>query len=130
MDAAYANGNETQLPRFVLKTNGVKMKVMSFFWVFAGICTHEGLIYVCGGYDGASCLSSMERFDPLTGVWSSCPAMNTRRRYCRIAVIGEIFLLYVCIIFINLVQRLLIFLVGVKILPPTAKVFYLPVSNF
>lgn len=56
---------------------------------YEGICTHEGLIYVCGGYDGASCLSSMERFDPLTGVWSSCPAMNTRRRYCRIAVVGK-----------------------------------------
>lgn len=31
----------------------------------------------------------MERFDPLTGVWCSCPAMNTRRRYCRIAVVGK-----------------------------------------
>lgn len=30
---------------------------------------------------------SMERYDPLTGVWSSCPAMGTRRRYCRLAVL-------------------------------------------
>lgn len=54
-----------------------------------GICAFDGLIYVCGGYDGASCLSSMERFDPLTGIWCSCPAMNTRRRYCRVAVVGK-----------------------------------------
>jgi len=53
-----------------------------------GICRFDGLLYVCGGYDGASCLSSMERYDPLTGVWSSCPAMTTRRRYCRVAVVG------------------------------------------
>lgn len=40
-----------------------------------GICAFDGLLYVCGGYDGASCLSSMERYDPLTGVWSSCPGI-------------------------------------------------------
>lgn len=60
-----------------------------FFFVITGICSFGGLIYVCGGYDGASCLSSMERFDPLTGIWCSCPAMNTRRRYCRIAVVDN-----------------------------------------
>lgn len=54
-----------------------------------GICALDGLLYVCGGYDGASCLNSMERFDPLTGVWTSCPAMLLRRRYCRLAVLGE-----------------------------------------
>lgn len=27
--------------------------------------------------------------DPLTGVWTSCPAMSTRRRYCRVAVLGK-----------------------------------------
>lgn len=31
----------------------------------------------------------MERYDPLTGVWSSCPAMSTRRRYCRLAVLDN-----------------------------------------
>lgn len=86
-----------------------------------GICAFDGLLYVCGGYDGtmlwvingvsllprmlqwkyfnhnfylvstsgASCLSSMERYDTLTGVWSSCPPMNTRRRYCRLAVLDH-----------------------------------------
>ena len=64
-------------------TNYINQKI-----IITGICSFDGLIYVCGGYDGASCLSSLERYDPLTGVWSSCPAMSTRRRYCRIAVVG------------------------------------------
>ena len=54
-----------------------------------GVSTLDGLIYCCGGYDGASCLASVERYDPLTGVWTACPAMNTRRRYCRVAVLGK-----------------------------------------
>jgi len=53
-----------------------------------GVSCLDGLLYSCGGYDGASCLSSVERFDPLTGVWTSCPAMSTRRRYCRVTVLG------------------------------------------
>ena len=54
-----------------------------------GACSLDGLMFCCGGYDGASCLSSVERLDPLTGVWTSCPAMSTRRRYCRVAVLGK-----------------------------------------
>lgn len=30
-----------------------------------------------------------ERYDTLTGVWSSCPTMSTRRRYCRLAVVDN-----------------------------------------
>ncbi len=59
-----------------------------------GACSLEGLMFCCGGYDGASCLSSVERLDPLTGVWTSCPAMSTRRRYCRVAVLGMFYLLH------------------------------------
>jgi hypothetical protein len=45
-------------------------------------------ICILGGYDGASCLSSTERYDPLTGVWSCCPALVQRRRFCRLAALG------------------------------------------
>lgn len=38
-------------------------------------------------YLGASCLSSVERYDPLVGVWSSVQEMESRRRYCRLAVL-------------------------------------------
>ena len=54
-----------------------------------GICAYDGLIYCVGGYDGASCLSSVERYDPLTAMWTSSPAMNTKRRYCRSVVLGN-----------------------------------------
>ena len=54
-----------------------------------GICAYDGLIYCVGGYDGASCLSSVERYDPLTAMWTSCPAMSTKRRYCRSVVLGK-----------------------------------------
>lgn len=54
-----------------------------------GICAFDGLIYVGGGYDGASCLSDVLRYDTLTGVWSSCTSMSTRRRYCRLAVLDN-----------------------------------------
>ena len=73
-----------KLPSFELSAHGVGV-----LFCPVGICALEGLLYVCGGYDGASCLNSMERFDPLTGVWTSCPAMLLRRRYCRLAVLGE-----------------------------------------
>lgn len=86
MDCDYSNGNKKIVFRYDFEKLG--LRDVNFFF-FAGICSFDGLIYVCGGYDGASCLSSMERFDPLTGVWCSCPAMNTRRRYCRISVVGE-----------------------------------------
>ena len=60
------------------------------FYLNIGTASYDGLIYCCGGYDGASCLSSVERYDPLTGVWTSCPAMSTRRRYCRSVIMGMI----------------------------------------
>lgn len=49
---------------------------------------HNGLVYAAGGYDGASCLNSVERFDPLTDTWSAVSAMNGRRRHGRLAVSG------------------------------------------
>lgn len=56
--------------------------------IVTGACDLNGLLYVCGGYDGASCLSDVQRYDPLTGEWTSCPTMSIRRRYCRVAVVG------------------------------------------
>ncbi|XP_020950823.1 kelch-like protein 17 isoform X3 [Sus scrofa] len=80
-----------------------------------GVATLHGLLYAAGGYDGASCLNShasgesrswgqdsfataaqgqrgpdvysAERYDPLTGTWTSIAAMSTRRRYVRVAML-------------------------------------------
>ena len=71
-----------------------------------GTCEWNGLLYVIGGYDGASCLSSVERYDPLTLTWTSVAAMNLRRRYLRIAVLGmslslstTLPIIYICSLF-------------------------------
>lgn len=34
---------------------------------------------------GTSCLSSVERFDPLISAWFSVPSLEIKRRYCRLA---------------------------------------------
>ncbi|XP_049551070.1 kelch-like protein 17 isoform X2 [Orcinus orca] len=58
-----------------------------------GVAALHGLLYAAGGYDGASCLNSRpgvysaERYDPLTGTWTSIAAMSTRRRYVRVAML-------------------------------------------
>ena len=69
-----------------------------------GAVAMDGLIYCCGGYDGQSCLSTVERcyyyylliitmpifrYDPLNDTWTSCPPMTTRRRYCRVTVLDN-----------------------------------------
>ena len=82
-----------------INTNYISIKTYTLQWTeitpmgtkrsCLGACTLDGLIYCCGGYDGQSCLATVERYDPLNGVWTSCPAMNTRRRYCRIAVLDN-----------------------------------------
>lgn len=37
---------------------------------------------------GVTCTHSAERYDPLTGTWTSIAAMSTRRRYVRVAMLG------------------------------------------
>lgn len=36
----------------------------------------------------AAGVHSAERYDPLTGTWTSIAAMSTRRRYVRVAMLG------------------------------------------
>lgn len=55
-----------------------------------GVVACNGLIYAVGGYDGASCLNSAERYDPLTDTWTSIAAMSVKRRYVKLAVVGKI----------------------------------------
>lgn len=54
-----------------------------------GVVMCNGLIYAVGGYDGASCLNTAERYDPLTDTWTSIAAMTIKRRYVKLAVVGE-----------------------------------------
>ena len=43
-----------------------------------------------GGNDGASCLNTMERYDPVTDSWMCLAPMNTRRSTHDVAVIDGI----------------------------------------
>lgn len=53
-----------------------------------------GHVYVCGGFEGALALNSVERLDPTVGVWEALPPMTEARQYtCAGVVSGRI---YVC----------------------------------
>eukprot|EP00965_Chrysotila_dentata_P182780 6035566-Pleurochrysis_carterae.AAC.2 len=57
-----------------------------------GTCCHEhreylgavlldGKLYIVGGRDGHTCLSSVERFDPRTSSWAPIPPMERKRSH-------------------------------------------------
>ncbi|CAE7197451.1 FAD2 [Symbiodinium necroappetens] len=53
-----------------------------------------GHLYLCGGFEGALALSSVERLDPHAGVWEVLPPMTEARQYtCAGVMAGKI---YVC----------------------------------
>ncbi|KAH7961466.1 hypothetical protein HPB52_009287 [Rhipicephalus sanguineus] len=41
--------------------------------------THDGYVYVTGGFSGNECLSSAERYDPTTDQWTAIASMRYRR---------------------------------------------------
>ena len=47
-----------------------------------------GHIYVIGGHDGGTPLSSMERYDPLTNEWAAQPSMNVGRDCVGVAIVN------------------------------------------
>ena len=53
----------------------------------------DGRVYVAGGYDGYSILSSAERFDPLTNTWAPIPSLARPRS--QIAGVGLDGLFYI-----------------------------------
>ena len=45
-----------------------------------GTVVLDGYIYIAGGHDGNSSISSVERYDPLLNTWSQAPpSMSTAR---------------------------------------------------
>lgn len=40
----------------------------------------DGKFYAIGGFNGKTCLSSVERYDPITNKWESIANLNTQRR--------------------------------------------------
>lgn len=60
--------------------------------IMGALC--PGHVYVCGGFEGALALNSVERLDPTAGGWEVLPPMMEARQYtCAGVVSGRI---YVC----------------------------------
>lgn len=45
----------------------------------AGATSQDGFIYVVGGFNGAECLNTAERYDPGTDNWTFITSMQQRR---------------------------------------------------
>lgn len=60
----------------------------------SGVTALRKLLYVVGGYDGASDLSSAECYNPLTNNWTNITPMGTKRSCLGICAFDG--LLYVC----------------------------------
>ena len=58
-------------------TNGLSMATSRSC---LGIAVLHNLLYAIGGYDGTTCLSSVERYDPLSNQWTSVAKMNGKHR--------------------------------------------------
>ena len=57
-----------------------------------GVATHEGLLYVIGGYDGATHLNSVEVYNPITNSWLMLPSsMALPRSYFGTAIVNRPF---------------------------------------
>ena len=52
-----------------------------------GCAILDGFLYVAGGFDGTTYLSSMERYDPLTNEWIQMPGMAMSRDCVGITVV-------------------------------------------
>ena len=55
-----------------------------------GVGVLKGSLYAVGGYDGASrqCLSSVEKYDPVTDQWELVTDMTVKRSGAGVGVVG------------------------------------------
>lgn len=66
-------------------------------------------LYVCGGYDGISSLSSVEVYDANTDKWTLTIPMNKQRSAAGIAVIDNFIYGYFSKIYFNFIHIILLF---------------------
>merc|ERR1712050_36702 len=57
-------------------------------------CKKAGKLYLCGGYNGVQCLSSVECFDPSISQWQRLSPMSMRRESAAIAVVARCLLIF------------------------------------
>lgn len=72
------------------KDNWTSASDMNFRRRNAGVVVHNGLLYVVGGDDGTSNLSSCEVYSPLLDRWDILPAsMSIGRSYAGVCMIDK-----------------------------------------
>lgn len=54
----------------------------------AGVAVLNGKLYAVGGRDGASCLRTVECYDPNINKWIQCASMSRRRGSVGVAVVN------------------------------------------
>ena len=65
------------------------MAQMNHIRAWPGVVTHAGRLYVVGGNDGDSSLSSMEMYDPVTNTWTLVADMPVARIAPAVALINK-----------------------------------------
>lgn len=62
---------------------------MFFVFVFLlGVAVVNGLVYAVGGFNGSLRVRTVDVYDPLKDVWTSCPSMEARRSTLGVAVLN------------------------------------------
>ena len=60
--------------------------------VFSGVAVINGLVYAVGGFNGSLRVRTVDVYDPVKDIWTSCPSMEARRSTLGVAVLhGNIY---------------------------------------
>ena len=70
------------MERFSLETNQwMYVKALNTSRSGVGVGVLGEAMYAMGGYDGRSCLKTVERYDPLVDIWSFVAPTNMTRSF-------------------------------------------------
>lgn len=50
----------------------------------------NGVVYAVGGFNGSLRVRTVDMYDPLKDVWTSCPSMEARRSTLGVAVLNDL----------------------------------------
>jgi len=54
-----------------------------------GVVVLDGIVYCVGGFNGSSRVRTVDSYDPQTGRWAACPAMDARRSTLGLGVLDR-----------------------------------------
>lgn len=50
----------------------------------------NGMVYTVGGFNGSLRVRTVDMYDPVKDVWTSCPSMEARRSTLGVAVLNTV----------------------------------------